>query len=80
METVGPVDDDSQRTFTENGSANRIMSNLLELRKNDEFCDVVLAVDDTDFSVHKVVLVASSPYFNAMFRGNMSEKCQEKVL
>lgn len=80
MDTVAQVDNDDERKFTEDGYTNRIMSNLLELRKNGEFCDVVLAVEDTDFSVHKVILVASSPYFSAMFKGNMSEKCQEKVL
>ena len=69
----------SKKKFIEKGFANSIMSNLHELMQNGEFCDVVLRVGNRDFDVHKVVLVSSSPYFSAMFRGDMSEKFQEKV-
>ena len=69
----------NKKKFIENGFANSIMSNLHELMQNGEFCDVVLRVGNRNFDVHKVVLVSSSPYFSAMFRGGMSEKFQEKV-
>ncbi len=67
------------KKYIENGFASSLMSNLHALRQSGEFCDVVLHVDNRDFNVHKVVLVSSSPYFSAMFRGNMSEKFQDKV-
>ena len=69
----------NERKFTQNGFASNIMSNLNELMRSGEFCDVVLCVGNRDFNVHKVVLVSASSYFSAMFRSNMSERFQDKV-
>ena len=69
----------SEMDFTEDGYATHILANILELRRNGEFCDVVLKVGNIELCAHKVVLAASSSYFSAMFRGNMSEKHQETV-
>ena len=69
----------NEKRYIKNGFATSIMSNLHALWRKGEFCDIVLNVDNRDFNVHKVVLVSSSPYFDAMFRGNMSEKFQDKV-
>lgn len=59
--------------------ATKVLSNLHELMKNGEFCDVVLHVDNDNFTVHKAVLVSSSAYFRAMFCDDMSEKHQAEV-
>lgn len=72
-------DEVNEKKIIKKDFATNVMSNLYELKKSGEFCDVVLHAGDTNFSVHKVVLVSSSPYFNAMFRGNMNEKFQDKV-
>ena len=68
-----------EKKFIANGFAGSMMANFYELMQSGEFCDVVLRVGSRDFNVHKVILVSSSPYFSAMFRGNMSEKFQQKV-
>ena len=56
------------------------------LRKMDEFraagilCDVTLeSKDGRSFAVHKVVLAAFSPYFQAMFANDMRESKEDKV-
>ncbi len=52
---------------------------LNELRKSDTFCDVTLVAEGKETKAHRVVLAATSAYFNAMFRTNMAEKDMEKV-
>uniref|UniRef100_A0A5K3F501 BTB domain-containing protein n=1 Tax=Mesocestoides corti TaxID=53468 RepID=A0A5K3F501_MESCO len=49
------------------------------LRKNKELCDVVLLVDSKKIYAHRVVLAASSPYFKAMFAGELAESRQMEV-
>lgn len=36
-------------------------------------CDVVLLVENTEISCHKLVLITHSPYFLAMFSGGLLE-------
>ena len=50
------------------------------LRDHNDLCDVILSVDNRDFSAHKIVLASGSPYFNAMFTNEHRESKQEKVL
>ncbi|KAI6656850.1 Kelch-like protein 3 [Oopsacas minuta] len=54
-------------------------SRLDEMRKDSLLCDVVLRVDQQDLPAHKCVLAATSPYFRAMFTGNLSESRQSIV-
>lgn len=41
--------------------------------------DAVLKVDDREFKVHKVILVARSPVFASMFEHDMAEKKDNEV-
>ena len=50
-----------------------------EIRKQGKLCDVTIKVDDSCFSVHKIVLCATIPYFNAMFTNDMLESRQKEV-
>lgn len=51
-----------------------ILSTMNTLRKADKLCDVVLRVDNRCFPAHRIVLAASSDYFNAMFNTGMQER------
>ncbi|XP_073088726.1 kelch-like protein 2 isoform X2 [Manis javanica] len=42
-------------------------------------CDVTIVAEDMEISAHRVVLAACSPYFHAMFTGEMSESRAKKV-
>ncbi len=52
---------------------------LASLYQHKELCDVVIQAGDVEFFAHKVVLVASCPYFSAMFRSGMAETKDNRV-
>lgn len=54
----------------------RIMN---ELRSQSVLCDVTIIAEDVEIAAHRVVLAAGSPYFHAMFTGEMTESRQKKV-
>lgn len=49
------------------------------LRKHRELCDVVLIVGQKKIFAHRVILSACSPYFRAMFTGELAESRQTEV-
>lgn len=59
--------------------ARLILAQINKMRLRADFCDVRLKVGSRVFSVHRLVLAASSPYFSALFSGGLSEVDQEEV-
>lgn len=57
----------------------QLLQGLQLLRQDHELCDIVLRVGDVKIHAHKVVLASISPYFKAMFTGNLSEKETSEV-
>ncbi|XP_077987490.1 kelch-like protein 24 [Glandiceps talaboti] len=58
----------------------KLVSGFYDLWENGLFTDVVLDVKGQKFKCHRIVLVASSPYFRAMFTGGMRESFQKVVV
>jgi len=54
-------------------------SELNLIRKHHELCDVVILVGNRKIFAHKVILAACSPYFRAMFTGELAESRQTDV-
>ena len=52
---------------------------LQSLRENETFCDITVTVDEVDFHTHKVILVAISPVFCAMFTSGLSESTSDRI-
>uniref|UniRef100_A0A670XUB6 Kelch like family member 2 n=1 Tax=Pseudonaja textilis TaxID=8673 RepID=A0A670XUB6_PSETE len=52
---------------------------LNELRSQNLLCDVTIVAEDVEIAAHRVVLAACSPYFYAMFAGEMSESQAKNV-
>lgn len=48
-------------------------SSLMEMKKMNKLCDVVIKVGSLTLNAHRVILVANSPYFDAMFSGDNIE-------
>nr|XP_035148026.1 kelch-like protein 3 isoform X5 [Callithrix jacchus] len=76
----GGDDEKNQRTITVNpahmGKAFKVMN---ELRSKQLLCDVMIVAEDVEIEAHRVVLAACSPYFCAMFTGDMSESKAKKI-
>ena len=49
------------------------------LRRNENFCDVTVAVKCTEFKAHKVVLAAASPFFLSLLESNMRESNEQVI-
>uniref|UniRef100_A0A1A9WIL6 Kelch-like protein diablo n=1 Tax=Glossina brevipalpis TaxID=37001 RepID=A0A1A9WIL6_9MUSC len=56
-----------------------ILSELNMLHRHRELCDVVLNVGSRKIFAHRVILSACSPYFRAMFTGELKESRQKEV-
>ena len=50
-----------------------------QMRKRGDLCDVTFMVDSTEIKAHKVVLAASSQYFESMFIGEFAEPEGESI-
>ncbi|XP_036169988.1 kelch-like protein 3 isoform X3 [Myotis myotis] len=84
LSSLSPIqagdDEKNQRTITVNpahmGKAFKVMN---ELRSKKLLCDVMIVAEDVEIEAHRVVLAACSPYFCAMFTGDMSESKAKKI-
>ncbi|VDD82369.1 unnamed protein product [Mesocestoides corti] len=65
--------ENSRLPFRSEDHMQRVFLNLNEMRRHNLLCDVVLKAGSVEVPAHKNVLAASSPYFHAMFTGEMTE-------
>lgn len=56
-----------------------LLESLNVLRKRRELCDVLLIVGSRKLWAHRAVLSACSPYFHAMFTGELQESRQREI-
>ncbi|KAK3100035.1 hypothetical protein FSP39_013760 [Pinctada imbricata] len=69
----------SEYVFREQSHALTVLHGLNEQRKSNTLCDVVICVEDQEFPCHRNILAACSPYFLAMFTGDMKESKEREV-
>lgn len=65
QETSGPV----KKVYSSKRIVEKAFHVFDDLRKQGQLCDVTIRVNNQDFTAHRVVLAATSPYFFAMFTG-----------
>ena len=51
----------------------KVLDGIYEFQKSKTFCDITITVEGTIFQAHKVVLAASSRYFEAMLKSEFKE-------
>ncbi|XP_014271032.1 kelch-like protein 17 isoform X2 [Halyomorpha halys] len=51
-----------------------------KMRHNIQMTDITLKVGDVSIHAHRIVLASTSPYFYAMFNGDMSERLSREVV
>ena len=61
------------------GHSEILLSKCAQFREQGEFIDVYLKVGGDVFSAHRILLAASSDYFDAMFAHGMKESNQEVI-
>ncbi len=69
----------SNYLFTASSHASTLLSCMKELREATNLCDITLCVAEEEFRAHRLVLAASSPYFNAMFTNEHLESSSARV-
>ncbi len=52
----------------------QVLSEMHRFYQDERWCDIILRVDATKFHCHRLVLAASSIYFERMFSNDMTEK------
>ena len=70
QETSGPV----KKVYTSKKIVEKAFHVFEDLRKNGQLCDVIIRVGEHDYAAHRVVLAATSPYFQAMFTSEFFQK------
>ncbi|XP_012683714.1 kelch-like protein 26 isoform X3 [Clupea harengus] len=66
-------------TFSAPAHSTTLLLGLSALREQGQLLDVVLAINEERFKVHKAVLASCSDYFRAMFTGGMKESKQDTI-
>ncbi|XP_063701490.1 kelch-like protein 5 [Culicoides brevitarsis] len=63
------------------GHYESLASQMYDYYKQNKLCDVTLisGLDGRRFSVHRLVLSSTSPYFAAMFCGNLREATEQEI-
>ncbi|XP_063415045.1 kelch-like protein 3 isoform X1 [Mytilus trossulus] len=69
----------SEYVFREQSHALTVLHGLNEQRKTNTLCDVIICVEDERYPCHRNIMAACSPYFFAMFTGEMRESHEREV-
>ena len=83
---MGPLDPNLERPpsparlpYTSDKHPRHTIEAINILRKQRDLCDVVLLVGQRKIFAHRIILSACSPYFHAMFTGELAESRQTEV-
>ncbi|ELU10152.1 hypothetical protein CAPTEDRAFT_93209, partial [Capitella teleta] len=64
---------DKRKIYEDSTRSGQVLSEMHRFYQDERLCDVNLIVDEEQFACHRLVLAASSLYFERMFSNGMSE-------
>ena len=70
---------DNQKIYRDEPRSSDVLSEMHKFYQDERFCDIVLCVEGRTFACHRLVLAASSLYFERMFSNGMSEANAREV-
>lgn len=73
-------DKNDQQWYKPRDHFSDVFKHLSKLRKEDKLCDISIVVGEKVYNAHKVILISSSPYFEAMFLSGMVESHKSSVV
>jgi len=82
METIPPPQEEEKvivPPYRSPDCHNKSFQVMNTLREQNQLCDVLLKAAGSEIPAHRVVLASASPYFFAMFTGELSESRQTVV-
>nr|CAD7443081.1 unnamed protein product [Timema bartmani] len=79
VSTQGSGDTNAEKLYSCHQYASKVIQNLNLLRQNTRFCDVAIVAGGNVMKVHRAVLSASSPYFQAMFTAGLLEDQKDTI-
>ena len=78
-ESITEVDSEGIMRFHSESQFRGAFLEMNALRESEQLCDVVLEVEGEMIPAHRVVLASLSPYFRAMFTGEMAESKKKTI-
>lgn len=66
-------------SFVNEKHSQSVLESMNRIRSSGKLCDVVIQVEENQFHAHRIVLAANTPYFEAMFSGDLEESRQQIV-
>ncbi|XP_046686413.1 actin-binding protein IPP-like [Homalodisca vitripennis] len=72
-------DSSPDKTYSNRYFPVKVLQNLNILRQNSRFCDVSIVAGGKMMKVHRAILSASSPYFQAMFSNGLVEEQKDTI-
>ena len=73
------IDSDRHKTYEDVNRSNIILAEMYRFLLDKRFCDVTLRVENVTFYCHRLVLAASSLYFERMFCNGMCEANAKEI-
>ena len=69
----------TRENFADIDYTNQLAMTMAEFRKTGQLCDVIISTEGETFQAHKIVLAASSSFFQSLFTVDMSEKHKQTI-
>ncbi len=70
---------EDQKVYQDESRSGQVLGEMHKFYKDERFCDIILCVEGRRFNCHRLVLAASSLYFERMFSNGMSEASAKEI-